>query len=260
VTPSTPATLVTGPQLTKKLHSVQLYTLRDSITSNFMGTLQRVAAMGFESVELHRMEMYRDDYKTALPAAGLRPSGAHSTLVDGNTSSAIQTAAELGVGTLIESRIDAARWTTPADILDAAADLNAVAKQARDAGVVIGYHNHDHEIRNQFDGRTGLELFAEALDDDIVLELDVWWAEVGGISAAELGSRLGTRVTFLHVKDGSRSDHLAQQQPAGKGEMPITDVLQAVPDAIRVIELDDYHGDMLEAVEQSLRYLEQVDR
>ena len=135
-----------------------------------------------------------------------------------------------------------------------------MAKRARDEGVVIGYHNHDHEIRNVFEGRTGLELFAEALDDDVVLEVDIYWAEVGGVSAAELCSRLGSRVKFLHVKDGYRSGRTAEQEPLGQGEIGIVEALAAAPQAVRLIELDDYAGDMFDAVECGLRYLEKVDQ
>ncbi|MFJ8048320.1 sugar phosphate isomerase/epimerase family protein [Streptomyces luteogriseus] len=242
------------------LYSVQLYTLRDGITSDLAGTLKRVASMGFENVELWRFEQYRDDYRRALAETRLRPLSAHASLVDGNASAAVRAAAELGIGTLIEPHIIARRWTTRADIEAAAASLNAVARLARDEGVTIGYHNHDHEVRHDFEGRTGLEIFADALDDDVVLELDTFWAEVGGASAVELISRLGARVRFLHVKDGPYTKTLAEQQPVGQGAMPVTDILRAAPEAVRVVELDDYAGDVFAAVQQSLRHLLEVDR
>ncbi|MEH0421393.1 MULTISPECIES: sugar phosphate isomerase/epimerase [unclassified Streptomyces] len=248
--------------MTERLYSVQLYTLRDGITTDLPGTLERVAAMGFENVELWRFEQYRDEYRRALSETRLRPLSAHADLVDGggDASAVVRAAAELGIGTLIEPRIGAERWTTRGDIEAAAARLNAVARRARDEGVTIGYHNHDHEVRHDFDGRTGLEVFAEALDDDVVLELDTFWAEVGGASAVELISRLGARVKFLHVKDGPYTTTLSEQQPVGQGAMPVTDILKAAPEAVRIVELDDYAGDMFDAVRQSLRYLMEVDR
>jgi sugar phosphate isomerase/epimerase len=248
--------------MTERLYSVQLYTLRDAITTDLPGTLARVAAMGFENVELWRFEQYRDEYRHALAGTRLRPLSAHAGLVDmdSDASAAVRAAAELGIGTLIEPRIRADRWTTRADIEAAAADLNTVARHARDEGVTIGYHNHGHEVRQDFDGRTGLEVFAEALDDDVILELDTFWAEVGGASAVELISRLRARVKFLHVKDGPYTTTLLEQKPVGQGAMPVTDILKAAPDAVRIVELDDYAGDMFEAVQQSLRYLAEVDR
>ncbi|KMS73379.1 hypothetical protein ACM01_19280 [Streptomyces viridochromogenes] len=246
--------------MTDSLYSVQLYTLRDGITTDLGGTLKRVASMGFENVELWRFEQYRDEYRRALAENRLRPLSAHASLVDGNARAAVHAAAELGIGTLIEPHIIARRWTTRADIEAAAASLNSVARLARDEGVTIGYHNHDHEVRQDFDGHTGLEVFAAALDEDIVLELDTFWAEVGGASAVELISRLGARVKFLHVKDGPYTTTLAEQQPVGQGAMPVADILKAAPEAVRIVELDGYAGDTFDAVQQSLRYLLEVDR
>ena len=248
--------------MTEHVYSVQLYTLRDGIKTDLPGTLERVAAMGFENVELWRFEQYRDEYRHALAETGLRPLSAHAGLVgeDADASAVVRAAAEFGIGTLVEPRIGAERWTTRGDIEAAAADLNAVARRARDEGVTIGYHNHDHEVRQDFDGQTGLEVFAEALDDDVVLELDTFWAEVGGASAVKLISRLGTRVKFLHVKDGPYTTTLTEQQPVGQGAMPVTDILRGAPEAVRIVELDDYAGDPFEAVRQSLRYLLEADR
>ncbi|KOG34465.1 sugar phosphate isomerase/epimerase family protein [Streptomyces resistomycificus] len=248
--------------MTTHPYSVQLHTLRNAIPTDLPGTLARVAAMGFENVELWRFEQYRDEYRDALAETRLRPLSAHADLVDtdGDASAVVRAAAELGIGTLFEPRIRAGRWTTREDIEAAAADLNTVARLARDEGVTIGYHNHDHEVRQDFGGRTGLEVFAEALDEDVVLELDTFWAEVGGACAVELISRLGARVRFLHVKDGPYTTTLLEQQPLGQGAMPVADILKAAPDAVRVVELDGYAGDPFDAVQQSLRYLTEVDR
>jgi hypothetical protein len=72
--------------------------------------------------------------------------------------------------------------------------------------------------------------------------------------------RLGERVTFLHLKDGRYTGILSEQQPLGQGAMPVPEILKAAPDAVRVVELDDYAGDVFAAVEQSLSYLGEVDR
>ena len=240
--------------------ALQLYTLRTSLTTDLAGTLERAATIGFDNVELYRFEQYRDEYRTALAATGLHPISAHADLIRGDARGAIETALALGVGTLIEPRIDAARWTTRHDIADAAAELNGVARIARDHGVAIGYHNHDHEVTHEFDGKTGLEVFAEALDDDVVLEFDLFWAEVGGTSAVDLVAELGDRVRFLHVKDGPYSRALVDQVSAGEGEMPVEAVLKAAPEATRIVEFDDCAGDVFDAVARSLRYLAEVGR
>lgn len=244
--------------MTSKIHSLQLYTLRKYLNEDIAGTLAKVADAGYTTVELYRLEQYRAQYREALQATGLRALSAHGSLLTGDLSGLLAAASDLGVKTLIDPRIPQDQWTTRESIEAAAARFNEVARIARDAGIQVGYHNH-HEEMAQIDGRTGLEVFADALDDDVVLEVDVFWAEVGGVSAPDLLRRLGQRVQLLHVKDGPRSHDLLTQQPLGQGDIPITEVLAAAPDTIRLVEFDDYDGDLLDAVTKSLRYLEEVD-
>ncbi len=60
--------------------------------------------------------------------------------------------------------------------------------------------------------------------------------------------RLGDRVVALHVKDGDGSTDNTQQVAVGSGSLPVWTFIDAAPDALRVIELDDSEGDLLEAV------------
>ncbi|MGO4535131.1 sugar phosphate isomerase/epimerase family protein [Leifsonia sp. 2MCAF36] len=242
--------------MSKQPYSVQLYTLRKSLEIDLAATLTQVAGMGFKAVELYRIEQYADQYAEALASTRLTPLSAHATLVEGNAELALASAARLGVGTVIDPKISPARWTTRQNIESAASELNEIARRGRDHGVTVGYHNHDHELRASVDGTTGLEIFADALDDDVILEVDTFWVEIGGASAPELLSRLGRKVQFIHVKDGPYSTVLADQKPVGQGQMPIAEILRAAPDAVRIVELDDYTGDPMSAVEESLRYLE----
>jgi sugar phosphate isomerase/epimerase len=67
--------------------------------------------------------------------------------------------------------------------------------------------------------------------------------------------RLGDRVVALHIKDGDGSLDTARQVAAGRGAVPIPAILAAAPEALRVIELDDTAGDMLDAVRDGRDYL-----
>ena len=109
------------------------------------------------------------------------------------------------------------------------------------------------------DGRTGLEVLADALDPAVLLEVDTYWAAVGGqdpgrLVPALLG-RLGDRVRYLHVKDGpvTKDDPMTA---VGTGRMPVAEILAACPSAEwHVVELDRCATDMLTAVRDSLAWL-----
>ena len=135
--------------------------------------------------------------------------------------------------------------------------LNAAAKKGADHGIRVGYHNHAWELESSIDGRTGLEYLAGLLDPDLVLEVDTYWAAVGGQDPVDLLGRLGDRVKFIHIKDGPINRDNKAQQPAGQGRMAVWDVIGAARSLeVGVVEFDDYSGDIFKGIAQSLAYLQ----
>jgi sugar phosphate isomerase/epimerase len=114
-----------------------------------------------------------------------------------------------------------------------------------------------------------------------VLELDTFWSTVGGMDTPALLEKLGDRVQFLHVKDGKISDAIANvlpsaesalvvpeelarafkmQEPAGQGDVDVAAVLAAAPHALRVVEFDDYAGDVFDGIAASFAWLQENDK
>jgi sugar phosphate isomerase/epimerase len=238
--------------------SVQLYTVRDAIATDLPGTLQRLADIGFTQVELYGYTDRADDYRAGLDAAGLTAPSAHARLLGQDLEAIFTASTTLGVGTVIDPHIDESRWTTREDVEAIARELSSVAERAADHGLAVGYHNHEFELERRIDGVPALQVFADALHDDVVLELDTYWSEVGGVPAAPFLELLGDRVQFLHVKDGPKTKDDREQTAVGKGSMPIAEILAAAPHALRVIELDDHDGDVFQAVVDSYAFLTAV--
>jgi sugar phosphate isomerase/epimerase len=232
--------------------------VRNALAEDLPGTLDRIAALGFENVELFGFVDKVDQYRDALAASGLTALSAHAQMVEtGEVERTLEAAAALGVQTLIDPAIR--DWGTADAVVGAARRLGEIAVSAQAHGLTIGYHNHWWEFETQLDGRPAFELFAEELPPAVVLELDTYWAEVGGASATELLTRLGDRVRLIHVKDGPGNRDTAAQQPAGSGSLPVRDILDAAPDAIRVIEFDDYSGDVFDGIAQSLAFVREQE-
>ena len=235
--------------------SLQLYTVREAITRDPANALARVASLGFRQVELFGMVGMADDYARLLPDAGLTASSAHSSIVGHDLGAVLDTAHRLGVATVIEPAVHADRWQERSDVLRTADELNAAAATAAGSGIAIGYHNHWWEFETSFDGIPAYEVFAAHLDPSVVLEVDTYWATVGGVSAVGLLERLGARVGFIHVKDGDISLDNMKQVAVGSGRMPELAVLAAAPEAVRVVELDDFDGDVFDALADSVTFL-----
>jgi sugar phosphate isomerase/epimerase len=235
--------------------SVQLYTLRKALEQDFNGTLQSLAGFGFTQVEPFQLLAFADQLRAGLRANGLTAPTTHVRLLDGNQDEICELAAELGIQTIIEPYVDPTRWEAEADVSEIASELNEVAQKAARYGLTVGYHNHHFELESKISGVHALEVFADRLAPEVVLEVDTYWAYAGGADVPALLKRLGNRVVALHLKDGDGTLDTKKQVAVGSGVVPVRDIIAAAPDALRVVELDDSESDLLEAVRASREFL-----
>jgi sugar phosphate isomerase/epimerase len=241
--------------MTSSKLSVQLYTVRELLREDVGGTLRRLADIGFEQVEPFAFVSFGDELAEGLRETGLSAPTTHQRLVGEDVEPIFEAARALGITTVIDPHIADERWTTAESVASVAADLNALAGIAAGYGLTVGYHNHSHELRNQFDGVTALEALAENLDDAVVLEVDTYWVAAAGVDPVALLHKLGDRVQAIHVKDGPGSLEPLDQVAVGSGSLPIREIVEAAPQALRVIELDDSRGDRFQAVADSYAFL-----
>lgn len=245
--------------MSKQKPSVQLYTVRDAIEANLNDAIDRVAAVGFTQVEPYGFVDRVSEYQAAFSRNNLTAPTAHAMMVDQDWKPMLAAAQELGVKTLIDPFTVPERWTNKDDVLVIAKAINEIASAAGDYELRIAYHNHNWEFSNLIGGAPALYTFIDALRDDVVLEIDTFWAEVGGQSAPDVLRKLGERVVAIHVKDGNRNGDVNLQVPAGQGEIPVLEVLAAAPNALPVVEFDVYSaGDVFDGIKQSLNFLNEV--
>lgn len=236
--------------------SVQLYSVRDAVAENLQSAVDRLAEIGFMTVEPYGFATRPAEFAAALSSAGLTaPSGHAAVIADDDPDAIFAAAVEVGIETVIDPHAPDPSWATTDAVAALAERVNELAAKAATHGLRFGYHNHNWELSTVFDGTTALELFESQLDPAVVLEVDTYWAEVGGVDAAALLTRLGDRVQLIHVKDGPREGGKELQSPAGTGEMPIPAILAAAPQARRVIEFDVYAGDVFEGIAESFAWV-----
>ena len=237
-------------------YSLQLYTLRNAIQEDLAGTIRKVAEIGFTQVEPYNFVATAKELGAALKENGLTAPSGHAPLLSQDQDEIFAAARELGITTVIDPYLPAEHWQDAATIRDTAARLNEAAKKGAGYGIRVGYHNHAWELESTIEGRTALEYFAGLLDPELVLEVDTYWVSVGGQDPVDILTRLGDRVKLIHIKDGPLTTDTKAQLPAGKGLVPVLDVIAAATSLeVGVVEFDDYAGDIFDGIAESLAFL-----
>jgi sugar phosphate isomerase/epimerase len=235
--------------------SVQLYSVRQEFGADPLVTLRRIADLGFRQVEPYGLVEHRAALESALSAQQLAAPTAHVKLVGADLAEVFAAALACGVGVVIEPAVRAEHWQSADGVARTAAALNDAARAAAEHGLRVGYHNHWWELQSRVGGRPALEVLADGLDPAVLLEVDAYWATAGGADTPALLGRLGERVYALHVKDGDLATDGSGQVPAGRGRVPLAEVLAAAPTALRVVEFDRYDGDIFAGLAASYAYL-----
>lgn len=238
--------------------SIQLYSMRTELGERRSATLRRLADLGYTRVEPYDILSDPEQLARDLNAAGLKAPTAHVKLLDVPIDDALTAARTVGVESLIVPWAEPSLFTDRAGVEALAARINAAAERAAAHGLRVGYHNHDFEFSSLIDGHAAWEVLVELLDDRVVLELDTYWASVGGANVFELLPRLASRVWYVHVND----EEPEPDDPPTLGVPVVGRMREVVELAARharlvVVEVV-VDGDSLPAVERNTRFFQEA--
>ena len=241
--------------------SVQLYSVREQIAQDRDGVLRQLADLGFRAVEPFQPNEDPVGFRKVADDLGLSVSSVHAMgLLQEDPNPVFEAIATLGTDlAIVPAGIPQEDFGTREGLQRAADLLNGLAEKAGSHGLRLGYHNHWWEFEPVLDGKHGLEVLAELLAPEVFLEVDTYWAAVGGADVPKVLRGLGSRVKALHVKDGP----VRKGEPnvaVGQGAMPVAEVLGAAPaEAWRVIEFDECATDLFAAIGESRGYVASLE-
>lgn len=111
----------------------------------------------------------------------------------------------------------------PESALDAKAKLlNEAGARAADAGLVLAYHNHQPEFRNDAAEETGLLLRTDPKRVRLMFDIGHAWLAYPDVVA--FFEKHHDRVFGLHIRDF----HNRESVPLGQGEFPLRDLAAAI--------------------------------
>jgi sugar phosphate isomerase/epimerase len=208
--------------------ALQLYTVRRLARDNIAETLAAVAAAGYRSVEVAGLpEASHADLPSLLAEAGLAAIAVHQDLDrlrDAPDAVADWLDAMSCRRVVVPSLPDHER-TTADGVRRLADELGRHAARFAERGIRLGYHNHASEFE-PLEGTTAWDVLLAELGPRIDLEVDVYWASIGGRDPVEVIHEAGDRVRLLHMKDRASGD-APRDAPAGQGILNIDAIVRA---------------------------------
>ncbi len=187
---------------------LELYSVRDELKKDLMGTVRAVAKMGYQCVEFYAPYYewtmdYTNQVRKQMDELGIRCYSTHNereVFQPEKIGKAIDLNQALGARYIVMAHpgdvttVDG--WKQVAD------QLNTANETMSRQGLHAGYHNHDEEWK-PVGGQKPIELIAGSTDKSIMLQLDVGTClETGNDPVAWVEANPG-RIRSMHLKNWS---------------------------------------------------------
>lgn len=202
-----------------ELMGLQLYSVRDEMKEDPMGTLTQLAEMGYKNVE-HANYVDRkfygyspSEFKKILDDLGLKMLSGHTVMGAAHWNAdkkeftdlwrnTVDDAAVVGQEFVVSPWLDESLRKTADDLKRYMEVFNKSGELCKKSGMKFGYHNHDFEFSVMLDGSTVYDIMLKNTDPDLVIQqLDIGNLYNGGAKAIDIVRRYPGRFQSMHVKD-----------------------------------------------------------
>ncbi len=241
--------------------AAQVYSVRDEVAADFEKTMQQLAKMGYDGVELAGLYgKTAKEIRACLDQVGLQAISAHVPITDfeQDLSGTVQTYHEIGCKYVAIPYLDQERWYGGSRYQETLQNILKISQKCREAGMELLYHNHHFEFEKTDKGGFQLDAFYEAISaEDLKTELDLCWVKVGGADPVSYLRKYAGRCPIVHVKDFIYRDGEVVLVAVGDGDVQAEAVVPAAVESGAkwlVVEQDSHaFGTPMENMEKSLK-------
>ncbi|NTV83114.1 MAG: TIM barrel protein [Bacteroidales bacterium] len=203
----------------------QLYTVRDHISKDLPGTLEKLSRMGYNWLEAAG---YNDgkfynlppaDFKSMVENLGMKLISSHVAINPEQSQQAIDAHLELGVHYAVYPWMSMPEKPSRDDYMRKAELFNTLGQACNRAGLKFGYHNHDFEFV-KIEDTTGYDILLEMTDpESVCFEADIYWMTYAKVDPMHYFKKHRGRFDLWHVKDMEDSPERAFTE-VGEGTIP----------------------------------------
>ena len=245
---------------------LQLYSIRDDMSQDPAGSLARLAEMGYKYVE-HASYSERKfygytpaEFKKILDGEGLSMISGHVEFVrsDWDTTvkgfsdrwkQTVEDAAYCGQKYVVTPWLEESIRRNYDDFMTFMDVFNKCGELCNKYGMKFGYHNHDFEFSEKFNGESLFDIMMRNIDPGkVVVQLDIGNLYSGGAVASDVANRYPGRFEFVHLKDVVRTGEEGRFESTiiGEGVADVREVLTMIEKTggaqVIIIEQEAYQG------------------
>jgi len=251
----------------KGIIGLQLYSVRDEMSKDPLGSLKQVAAMGYEYVEhasYNNRKFYGYaalEFRKVLDDLGLKMISGHTVMgrqhwdetrkdFSDSWKYTIEDAGILGQKYVVSPSMDNSMRKTYDDFRHYMDIFNKCGELCRKQGMKFGYHNHDFEFSEKLNNEKLFDIMMKSIDPNlVVIQLDMGNLYNGGAVALDVVKQYPKRFENIHVKDeikATQGDQKYESCIIGEGIVDAKKVLKTATKIggtkVYIIEQESYQG------------------
>lgn len=233
----------------KTILSIQLYSVRDDMKKDPLGTLKQLAEIGYQYVE-HANYVNRKfygysavEFKKVLESLGMKMLSGHTVMDKSHWDEGkrdftdvwkytVEDAAIVGQQFVISPSMDEKSRRDADDLKRFMELFNRSGELCKKSGMKFGYHNHDFEFSEKLNGVKLFDIILQNTDASLVAQqLDIGNMYHAGGIAIDILKQYPKRFELMHVKDeikaGSAGEMGGQYESTilGNGIIPVKEVI-----------------------------------
>lgn len=252
-------------KISKKNVGIQLYSVRDDMKKDPLGTLKKVAEMGYKNIEHANYvegKFYGyapKEFRKILDDLGLSMPSGHTVLGGQHYDEAKKDFSDVWKKTVEDAAIGGQKYVVSPwldvnlrknfdDCKRFMEVFNKSGELCKKSGMKFGYHNHDFEFSLRLTSVKVYDIIMQNTDQNLVAQqLDIGNMYGGGGRAIELLNQYPGRFELMHVKDVIKGEKESYESTIlGTGVVGVADVLKLASQkggtTEFIVEQESYQG------------------
>lgn len=251
---------------TTKTIGIQLYTIRDMVKNDFIGTLRLLSKIGYNAVEAAGYTNRKFyglnpvDYGFICKENNILPLSTHSGVNTENADEVIIDTVLAGMQYLVLPSIPKEQRQSIDDFKKLADDFNIIGSKCKNAGIKFGYHNHAFEFE-KIDNQIPFDILLDRTDPELCfMQMDFYWMVYAGYDPVDYFEKYPGRFEVWHVKDMEAGES-RESTEIGTGKINFPELFRMKEKSgmkYCIVEQESFKSDPLQCITLSFQYLEQI--